>query len=212
MRGLNFLSRILHQGRDNPCGNAAGFPGMVRTGGIVGLFLAVVLAWMALPVSVQAYVFYEREDSRTPAEIRRDEILGLYEGYKKLFFRNVNELTVDEALQMLRSKKTVLVDVRDDKEREVSAIPLSVDTETFKRQKAKYTDYAVIVYSTVGKRGGIATKRFEKEGSRAYNLVGGLLMWVHQGQPIVDKSGPTQRVHVYDKKWSILPEGFEGIY
>lgn len=211
MKETNFLFRLLNQVKDHPLGTAMKSTGYRSRGIFLGMCLAVAMSWMMLP-EVQAYVFYEREETRTPEEIRRDEILDMYEGYKKLFFRGGNELTVDEALQMLRSEKTVLVDVREDKERGVSSLPLSVGKEIFERQKAKYKDYTVIVYSTIGKRGGIYTKRLEKEGFRAYNLVGGLLMWVHQGQTIVDKTGSTKRVHVYDKKWNILPEDFEAVY
>ena len=212
MRAASFSPGFSRRAQDNARGVTARGAGSRPQRAMLGVCLAVVLAGMTLPAVAQAYVFYEREESRTPAEIRRDEILDMYEGYKKLFFRNVNELTVSEALQMLRSKKTVVVDVREDKERDVSALPLSMGQQDFERQKAKYKDYAVIVCSTIGKRGGIYTKRLEKEGFRAYNLVGGLLMWIHEGQPVVDKTGPTKRVHVYDKKWDILPEGFEPLY
>jgi len=205
MRAASFLPGFSKRTQDNTHGVPA-------RKAVLGVCLAVVLSGMMLPTVAQAYVFYEKEETRTPAEIRRDEILDMYEGYKKLFFRNVKELTVAEALQMLRGKKTVVVDVRENKEREVSMLPLSMGKQDFERQKAKYKDYEVIVYSTIGKRGGIYAKHLEKEGFQAYNLVGGLLMWVQEGQLIVDTTGPTKRVHVYDKKWDILPEDFEPLY
>ena len=211
MRDANFLFGRLNQAEGRGLRAAGSFTGHRRMGIIAGMCLAVILSGL-IPPAAQAYVFYERKDDRTPEEIRRDEILEMYSDYKKRFFNSVQDLTVDEALEFLRNKKTILVDNRTKQERQVSMIPLAMDEDTFERQQAKYKDYAIIVYCTIGERSGRYVRKLEKQGFQAYNLIGGILMWVHQGQPVVDVSGPTKRVHVYGERWNILPEDFEAVY
>ena len=52
-------------------------------------------------------------------------------------------------------------------------------------------------------------KEMERKGVNINNLAGGMLAWVLEGGKVFDTHGETKRIHVYSKKWSYLPEGYE---
>ena len=45
-------------------------------------------------------------------------------------------------------------------------------------------------------------------------LVGGLLGWAHAGGEVVDPGTlePTRRIHVYGRRWNLLPAGWSGVW
>ncbi len=174
--------------------------------------LISVWVMLGIPAAGYPYYFYEKEETRTPNEIRRAEIADLYAGYKRLQFQNAKEVTVAEALKSLKNKKTILVDVRTQKEQDVSQIPFAVTQKDFEQDKDKYLGYVIINYCTIGSRSGRYTKKLMKEGYKAYNLIGGILLWAHEGQPLVRDNKATKKLHVYQEKWSLAPEGYEAVY
>ncbi len=102
----------------------------------------------------------------------------------------------------------VLLDVRTDAERAVSVIPGSLfDAD------AIAPGVEVIVYCTVGLRSGQTARQLRERGIHALNLRGGILAWLAAGGTLVDAQGmPTQRVHVYGRRWNAVPVGFEAMW
>lgn len=102
----------------------------------------------------------------------------------------------------------ILLDVRAPAERAVSVIAGAVDDE---RAIAPGTN--VVVYCTVGLRSGESARALRERGINAVNLRGGILAWLAAGGSVVDSTGaPTQRVHVYGRRWNALPAGFEAVW
>lgn len=102
----------------------------------------------------------------------------------------------------------VLLDVRTEAERAVSVIPGAVfDAD------AIASGAEVIVYCTVGLRSGQTARQLRERGINALNLRGGILAWLAAGGTLVDAQGvPTQRVHVYGRRWNAVPQGFEAVW
>jgi rhodanese-related sulfurtransferase len=124
------------------------------------------------------------------------------------------EITVTEAFPQ-NSEKTrnwVLVDVRTQQEREVSWIAGSFSRAEFEARRDELHERPILVYCTVGCRSGSYVERLVAEGFEAWNLHGGVLAWSIAGREMVDAGGrPTTKVHVYGKRWAVLPAPFENV-
>jgi sodium/bile acid cotransporter 7 len=102
----------------------------------------------------------------------------------------------------------ILLDVRSDQERAVSVLAGAVSDADVIAPGAE-----VVVYCTVGLRSGITARELRKRGVDALNLRGGILAWIADGGAVVDGNGaPTRRVHVYGRRWNVLPEDFEAVW
>jgi hypothetical protein len=51
-----------------------------------------------------------------------------------------------------------------------------------------------------------------KKNVNAFNLIGGVLAWAFAEQKFVGSDGDSLRVHVYDKKWNLLPQGYKAVW
>jgi sodium/bile acid cotransporter 7 len=140
-----------------------------------------------------------------------DRIHQMYEDYKKSF-PDTPDVTVEELLSMLESRDVVIVDKRDTKEQAVSMLPGAIPSREFETNLEAYKDKSIVVYCTIGARSGRFTKRLREQGLEAYNLKGSILAWIHAGQPVVDENGETKRVHVYGRKWDLVPSGYEAVW
>ena len=114
-------------------------------------------------------------------------------------------------------KSILLVDVRSLEEREISIIPGSISKEEFEtRRRADPTfsrDRAIVVYCTIGYRSAIYAQALIKDGIRVKNLKGGVLAWAAEQLEFKTMSGaPTKKIHVYGKRWNILPENYEPVW
>ena len=149
----------------------------------------------------------ELPDSEKQARI--DE---LYEGYKKKF-PDAPETTVDELrAQLAGSEPPVVVDVRDDEEREISVIRGAISQEEFEGRRDELAGREIVTYCTIGYRSGLYTRKLVDEGWKASNLRGSLVSWTHVGGDLVKDGAPTRRVHVYGRKWSLVAEGYEAVW
>jgi len=102
----------------------------------------------------------------------------------------------------------ILFDVRSDKERAVSVIAGAISDADAIPEGAE-----VVVYCTIGLRSGISARELRERGVNALNLRGGILAWIADGGGVVDANGtPTRRIHVYGRRWNVLPEGFEAVW
>ena len=104
----------------------------------------------------------------------------------------------------------VLVDVRSDREVNVSVIPGAITKAQYEGHPEKFRDKTVIVYCTVGGRSGMyAAKLVTEDPERdVLNYRGSIMAWIRAGLPLQTLQGePTQRVHTYSKHYSV-PDGY----
>jgi len=130
----------------------------------------------------------------------------------KRSFPAVRDLSVDELTELGKRQPLVIVDVRPEEERRVSMIPDAVSKDWFEEHRDHYHDKLVVTYCTIGARSGKYAESLQREGFDVVNLRGSILAWAHEGRPLVDKSGPTNRVHVYSADWNLLPAGYEAVW
>jgi rhodanese-related sulfurtransferase len=127
----------------------------------------------------------------------------------------VPTITVDKLLKLKRSERKdqyLVVDVREDFERKVSAIPGSISKEDFEKNKAAFKGKKIVPYCTIGYRSAKYTKKLVSQGFDAKNMRGSILLWLHEGGEVVDTNQKTTtKVHVYGKKWDLLPSQFQSL-
>jgi sodium/bile acid cotransporter 7 len=172
-----------------------------RTAGwVAGLLLALV------PVAAC------QDPGALPVEEKQVRIDELYEGYKKKF-PDAPEITVEALKERLDGPEPpVLVDVREDEEREVSMIPGAISREQFEARRDELAGREVVTYCTIGYRSGLYTQKLIDEDWKASNLRGSIVSWTHVGGDLVKGDVPTRRVHVYGRKWNLVAEGYEAVW
>ncbi len=124
---------------------------------------------------------------------------------------DVRDITVDELLRQ-NLQDVVLVDVRSPAERKVSSIPGSVSVTEFEQHPERFVNKVIIPFCTVGYRSGLYAQELMQKGRATRNLRGGILAWCHAAQPVYAAGKPTRRVHVYGRKWNLLPASCEGVW
>ena len=145
-------------------------------------------------------------------EEKRAAIEAMYREFQPEF-PDAPEIGVEELIRLRTGEDVLIVDVRESEERLVSVIPGAVSKEAFESLKGELGDAPIVVHCTIGYRSAKYVEALKAEGIEAYNLKGSILSWVHAGQPVVDPEGnETKRVHVYGKRWDLLPEGYEAVW
>ncbi|GBD93419.1 hypothetical protein BMS3Abin05_01002 [bacterium BMS3Abin05] len=132
-----------------------------------------------------------------------EKIHAMYQSYKKRAFPTAPDVTVEKLLQWEKVDSVVLLDVRSAKERRISMIPNAISQKEFEKNIEQYKQHKIIVYCTIGYRSGKQVVKMRKRGLDAYNLIGGVLAWSHEGQFFSASDGDSLRVHVYGKKWNL---------
>lgn len=162
---------------------------------------------------------YQKEDLPTSIQSQRNSealenqmhIQTLYAKYKNDF--QAPEMTALKAKDTAKNSQSVLVDVREDMERNISIIEGAISQSQFENQKKEHKGKKIIVYCTIGYRSGIYTQSLVEEGHNAFNLIGGVLSWSYQNFPFTDTDGePTKKVHVYGSDWNLLAPGYQAIW
>ncbi len=121
-------------------------------------------------------------------------------------------ISLEEYLNRSTSEKWAIIDVRTEEERSVSIIPGAMTIGEFENRAFDYKDKPILVYCTVGCRSGAYVRKLEKLGIKSFNLRGGVLSWANSGKMFVTPAGgTTNRVHVYSKKWNVLPSGYDAV-
>lgn len=106
------------------------------------------------------------------------------------------------------ANRPVLLDVRPPAERAVSVLAGALTDAASIPAGSK-----VVVYCTVGLRSGRAVQQLRARGVDAVNLRGGILGWLAAGGVVVDESGaPTRRVHVYGRRWNLVPPDVTAVW
>jgi len=149
-------------------------------------------------------------DDMSDAE-KRAKIEAMYKNYKK-DFPDVQDIGPAEAMRLLKEGKALFIDVREEKEQQVSMLPGAVTEKQFLENPGQYRDRTLIAYCTISYRSGKLAERLKARGITLFNLRGGLLAWVHSGGKVYDQNGETKRIHVYGKKWNLGPKDYEAVW
>ncbi len=120
-----------------------------------------------------------------------------------LLDRGTPALTVPQCLAL---KDAVYLDAREQEEYSVSHLAgarwVGYDDFNLSRLRGISKNAPIVVYCSVGYRSGKITEQLREAGfTNARNLYGGIFEWVNTGNPVVDATGATQRVHAYDTNW-----------
>ncbi|MBC2838116.1 rhodanese-like domain-containing protein [Robiginitalea sp. SC105] len=131
-----------------------------------------------------------------------------------LLSHSVPEATVPEARAM---DSAVFLDARSLEEFSVSHVPgaywVGYDDFSLERVSSIPKDRPVVVYCSVGYRSEKVSEALLEAGfTRVSNLYGGIFEWVNQGGPLVDRDGPTDRIHAFNKSWGRWLKRGEKVY
>lgn len=125
--------------------------------------------------------------------------------------RAVDEITAETLQQKL--DQVVLIDVRDQRERQVSVIPGAITQEQFEQQAEDLAEKTLVAYCTAGYRSGAFAAERTKHGQPCLSLKGGILAWCHQNRPLVKPDGqPTYEVHVHGRMWNLVDAPYRGVW
>jgi rhodanese-related sulfurtransferase len=137
-------------------------------------------------------------------------VARMYKQYQRKFI-DVPEISPRSVLALIGRSKIILVDVRSGKEQSVSMLPGAITRKQFESRPDSLDDRTIVAYCTIGYRSGVYAKQLRKQGLNALNLEGGILGWAHAGGRVVHAGEDTKRIHVYGKKWDLLPAGYESV-
>lgn len=157
------------------------------------------------------WIGYIANHLHAPVASRQQRIDDMYSEYRKLF-PDVKEMTANDLIEGNSRENLVLIDVRTEAERGVSIIPGAISIEIFKANKERWRNQIIVAYCTIGYRSGLFAKEIGASGFKVYNLKGGVLSWAQAGREFSASGQMTRRVHVYGKKWDLLPEGYTGVW
>jgi len=63
----------------------------------------------------------------------------------------------------------------------------------------------IVVYCSVGYRSAAVAADLQELGfTRVFNLEHSLFDWANKGYPMIDSSGSTDKVHPFNRAWSVL--------
>ncbi len=143
--------------------------------------------------------------------VKRQKIDDMYNGYKNEF-PDVPDLSTQKAMNLTAEGKTVLIDIREPSEQQVSMLPGAITEKEFMKNPLKYKDAVKIVYCTISYRSGKFAQKLQQKGIPVYNLRGGILAWVHDGGKVYDQNGESHRIHVYGRKWNLVPNSYQAVW
>jgi rhodanese-related sulfurtransferase len=150
-------------------------------------------------------------DNPLSDEAKKTVVYGMYRDYKKHDFPDVQDIHPKQAMELLKTKKVIFVDLRKKSEMDISMLPDSIPETTFLENPEKYKNKIVIAYCTISYRSGKFTQEMQKQNIPVKNLIGGILAWVLEGGKVYDPAGETKRIHVYGKKWNYPANGYESV-
>jgi len=165
-------------------------------------------------------VDHEMTDRRTRVEaLYRDLRTGSgYTHVPEVWPKDLHARLVQDASSRrpCSASNLVLVDVRERDERKVSRLhrcAISRDECMAMLRDGRLRDRDVVAYCTVGHRSGMFASRLRARGVDAKNLAGSVLLWTHEGYPLVDEHDQeTRHVHVYSQEWSLEADGYQPVW
>ncbi|MCH6201443.1 rhodanese-like domain-containing protein [Aquiflexum sp. LQ15W] len=113
--------------------------------------------------------------------------------------------------------KAILLDTREKEEFEVSHIKgarwVGYDTFSLVSVKDIAKSEPIVVYCSVGARSQDIGKKLKAAGYKeVYNLYGGIFHWVNEDRPVFSGQTTTNRIHTYNRIWSIWVNKGEKVY
>ena len=166
---------------------------------------SLLIGLSILPAPVTA------DNGESVDELLLEKATTMYEKYSKSF-PQVEDIDAEDAITLLDNEGVVFVDVRRRKEQAVSMIPGAITADQLTDDIESYRGKRIIAYCTISYRSGKLAARLMKDGLPVENLKAGLLGWTHAGGPLADDNGPTNRLHVYGRKWDLAPAGIETVH
>ena len=149
--------------------------------------------------------------SETKPQLTKRDKLSLLIKENDQIFSDVPHINVSD-LKELKQEDYLLIDVRTKQEQDISRIPNSINIKNFEKNKQLYKNKTTIFYCTIGYRSALRTKLYHKLGYKSKNLRGSILAWTWEDLPLENSHGQTKQVHVYDKKWDLLPSEYHSNY
>jgi rhodanese-related sulfurtransferase len=120
---------------------------------------------------------------------------------------SVAELAAELATE-LATMKPVLLDARARAEYELSHLPgaaFAPDLDSALDVLSRAPNAPVVVYCSVGLRSSALAEELAAHGyTKTRNLEGGIFAWANAGQALASESGPTTKVHPFDRRWGSL--------
>lgn len=148
----------------------------------------------------------------TPTNLNQ-QIDQMYTEYKQKSFPDIPDIAPDKIKDKLAAQSPLILDVREPAEQQISIIPGAITKQQFENNPALYQNRPIIVYCTVGYRSGLYTQQLLDQQFNAFNLKGGVLAWAaNNGQFQTPEGKTTKKVHVYGKKWNILPAEYKPVW
>ena len=104
---------------------------------------------------------------------------------------SINQMNADELIEFIELNDAVLVDVRTEDEYNSGYIENSLNIDYFSNEFSVNADKLdkntpIILYCRSGKRSSMSAKKISKLGFKEiYNLEGGILEWIEEGNVIV---------------------------
>jgi len=173
---------------------------------------ATIIGWAAVAwVLANVPALPARAGDAVSEAEKRAKIETMYRDYKK-DFADVADIAPAAAMELLKNSPVVFVDVRAEKEQEVSMLPGAIIEQEFLDHPERYRDKVIIGYCTISYRSGKLAEKLRTQGVVMLNLRGGILAWVHDGGKVYDRNGETRRIHVYGRKWDLGPKDYEAVW
>lgn len=178
------------------------------------ILLAVVIV-LCIDIAYIGFSLYQSQAQTKPAQLNDQEklrkVFALYHEYKKNSFAEIDDILPHNIFNFFPPEKVVFVDVRTKTEQDVSMIPHAITQDEFENDMEPYKNMVIITYCTIGDRSGKYALTLKGEELRVYNLIGGILSWVHSGREVHNKGKDVKRVHVFDSSWNLLPAHYQAV-
>ena len=104
---------------------------------------------------------------------------------------SINQINADELIDFVELNDAILVDVRTEDEYNSGYIESSLNIDYFSNEFSVNTDkldknIPIILYCRSGKRSSMSANKISKLGFKEiYNLDGGILEWIEEGNAVV---------------------------
>ena len=124
-------------------------------------------------------------------------------------FPDAENITIDEVSFI---QDPIFIDVREQEEMDISMIKEALSQAEFENDSLALKERNLIIYCTIGYRSGLVAQELKLEGYKAYNLIGGVLIWSHQNLSFYQDQNETKNVHVYAPEWNLLNSRYNSIF
>jgi hypothetical protein len=122
---------------------------------------SLYLCSAAIILVVAGWFLYQGVLSKPSADdLRRQEIEKMAVEIK-MEFPDIDEMDSRHAIELMKDKKIIFIDVRKPVEQELSMLPNAITAKAFLENPGKYKDFTKVGYCTIGYRSSIFTKKLK---------------------------------------------------